>query len=148
MPTTGALSALPAIEPSNPASPKANTPPSPPQSQYPVCDGDAAAPVIGPARSTLSSEPKKAALPREYTPPLLDARTNPNVPPANHPSTCWSNAAAMTLWPVSLVWMSALVHMNVQLQMLATSWGSVWPLYEPVMATSSVAKASATSAVG
>lgn len=47
MPTMGALSGLPPIEPWKAASPKEKTPPSDATSQYPLPSEDAAAPTNG-----------------------------------------------------------------------------------------------------
>ena len=57
------------VEPWKAASPKANTPPSDPTSQYPPSSGVAAMPTTGALRWMFPAEPKKAALPRLKTPP-------------------------------------------------------------------------------
>src|SRR3712207_1260675 len=68
---TGDGSGCPAGEPKNSASPKANTPPSAPMSQYPLPDGVAVIDTIGAA-----SFPSSAALPKNTAPP------KPRAPPS------------------------------------------------------------------
>ena len=69
MPTIGLLRCLPPIEPKNPASPWANTPPSAATIQYPNPVGEAAMPTIGEFSLMAPSEPWYTASPKVKMPP-------------------------------------------------------------------------------
>src|SRR5581483_371096 len=75
--TIGWLRRVPPIEPKNPASPKAKTPPSAATSQYPPPDGAAAIPTIGWLRRVPPIEPKNPASPKAKTPPSAPADQYP-----------------------------------------------------------------------
>ena len=60
---------MPPIDPSNPAPPKANTPPSEATSQYPCPSGAAAIPTTGAASAVPPIDPSNPASPEAKTPP-------------------------------------------------------------------------------
>ena len=70
MSTMGWLRRTLPVEPWKPASPKVNTPPSLPTSQYPPPSGVAAMPTMDWLRRVLPREPWKGASPKVNTPPL------------------------------------------------------------------------------
>ncbi len=71
IPTTGAWSGLPPIEPSKAAEPKLKTPPSDPASQYPPPSGVAAIETMGAWSGLPPIDPSKVASPKLKMPPSL-----------------------------------------------------------------------------